>query len=119
MEWGKEYRLGLIWQDYQHKELIDQLDTGKNDKYQLHSSLAAPGQGYFDGHLLASLKVFAILVNANDDTARVVNRVSFVPEVSVDYTGRYYLVQQRMTGFITGAYDFQAVVKGQEASSPD
>ncbi|MBU0482627.1 MAG: hemerythrin family protein [Proteobacteria bacterium] len=25
MEWGKDYRLGLIWQDFQHKELIDRM----------------------------------------------------------------------------------------------
>lgn len=39
MEWGEEYQLGIIWQDFQHKQLIDNINelldsliTGNNDK---------------------------------------------------------------------------------------
>ncbi len=47
-KWGQEYRLGLIWQDYQHKELIDRMceldkaikeGADKNDFYAMISFL--------------------------------------------------------------------------------
>jgi hemerythrin len=46
MEWGKDCRHGIIWQDFQHKQLIDGINklldsliTGNNDKETFYETI--------------------------------------------------------------------------------
>ena len=97
-------------------ELVDELEVGEGRPGIPH--LAAPQGKYFDGHILAEYKGKLVLVNAKDDTHRVVTKHAFAPRPFVDFEGHYFFARAGNDGHIGGPYDLRAAVAGKELPQP-